>query len=61
MGADREEPQKALEPGAEAKRKRFRIVKLEERIAPKQPATKGPHRNTHKCPSIVIYSCWCPW
>ncbi len=37
----REEPQKALEPGAEPKRNRFRIVKLEDRIAP----SKGGNTN----------------
>ncbi len=31
----RREEQKALEPSAEQKPRRFRIVKLEERIAPK--------------------------
>jgi hypothetical protein len=34
MEPHREEQQKALEPGATPKPKRFRIVKLEERIAP---------------------------
>ena len=39
-----EEPKKALEPGAAQKPNRFRIVKLEERIAP----AKGG-KATHKC------------
>ena len=34
MEPHREEPQKAPPPGAEQRPKRFRIVKLEERIAP---------------------------
>jgi hypothetical protein len=38
----REEQPKAPEPGAEPKPKRFRIVKLEERIAPRQ----GPKPKT---------------
>jgi len=34
MEPDRDEEQKALQPSDEPKLKRFRIVKLEERIAP---------------------------
>ncbi len=34
MEPRREEPQRAPPPGAERKPKRFRIVKLEDRIAP---------------------------
>jgi hypothetical protein len=37
MEPHREEEPKALEPGARLKPKRFRIVKLEERIAPTWP------------------------
>ena len=48
MEPRREESQKALEPSAEPKRKRFRIVKLEERIAPK----KGG-KGTNNCPPPV--------
>lgn len=36
MEPDREEQQKALEPSAAQKPKRFRIIKLEERIAPRK-------------------------
>jgi hypothetical protein len=48
MQPHREEPQKALPPGAEQRPKHFRIVKLEERIAPSQG--KGPtNGNTCGC------------
>jgi hypothetical protein len=40
-----EESSKALEPGAAQKPRRFRIVKLEERIAPKMGG-----KGTHNCP-----------
>jgi len=40
-----EENQKAPQPGAEPKRRRFRIVKLEERIAPGQ----GGNRTNNTC------------
>jgi hypothetical protein len=43
MEPRREESQKALEPGAAQKPKRFRIVKLEERIAPKKGGNGGTH------------------
>ncbi len=39
MEPHREEQQRALEPSAERNPKRFRIVKLEERIAPGQGGT----------------------
>jgi hypothetical protein len=45
MEPHREEPQKAPPPGAEPRPKRFRIVKLEERIAPR----KGGTINAHSC------------
>ncbi len=52
MEADREELPKVLAPGAERKPKRFRIVKLEERIA---PSSGGGSKNcTNKC-----YTGWC--
>ncbi len=62
MAPDREEPQKALEPSAEPKQKRFRIVKLEERIAP----SKGGNVTRHKCAVTVactqtcVYTCTLP-
>jgi hypothetical protein len=46
MEPHREEPQRALQPGAEQKPKRFRIVKLEERIA---PSNGGTHGNKYTC------------
>jgi hypothetical protein len=52
MEPHREKPQKAPEPGAEQKPKRFRIVKLEERIAPGQ---NGASR--HRCPSAGVTMC----
>ncbi len=64
MEPDREELQKALEPGAAAKRKRFRIVKLEERIAPTRTLTKGHQcytqgACTNKCSARS--TCWCSY
>ncbi len=47
MGPHREESQRAPPPGAEPKPKRFRIVKLEERIAP------GAHGNGSNGPHCV--------
>ncbi len=49
MEPHREEPQKASDAKVEQKPKRFRIVKLEERIAP----SKGGNQ-THKCPRTVV-------
>jgi len=44
------EEQKALGPGAEQKPRRFRIIKLEDRIAPaKGGGTNGANCYTHKC------------
>lgn len=40
-----EESQKLLESGAAQKPRRFRVVKLEERIAP-----KAGRKGTHNCP-----------
>ena len=48
MEPHREEAQRAPPPGAEPKPKRFRIVTLEERIAP----SKGGH-GTNNCPASV--------
>ncbi len=59
----RREEEKALQPGAGQKPRRFRIVKLEERIAP----AKGGNRTnncvlTLQCPSFKHCSddltCW---
>jgi hypothetical protein len=55
MEPHREEQSKALEPGAEPKPKRFRIVKLEERIAP-QTGGNGTH---HYCSTMAYVSCNC--
>ncbi len=52
MEPHREDQPKALEPRAERKPKRFRIVKLEERIAP----SKGGHGTNNVCGTMV-----CPW
>jgi hypothetical protein len=59
MEPHREEQSKALELGAEPKPKRFRIVKLEERIAPSRGG--GTHANTcANCPSQgCTWSCTC--
>ncbi len=50
-----EEQQKALGSGAEQKPRRFRIVKLEERIA---PAKGGNGHNTH--PGTCACTYWGP-
>jgi hypothetical protein len=47
----REEP-KAPEASAGGKPKRFRIVKLEERIAPSKGGNVPGGGNTHKCGSL---------
>jgi hypothetical protein len=54
MEPHREEQPKALEPSAGPKPKRFRIVKLEERIAPSKGG--GGTRN-HQC--VSGYTCAC--
>jgi hypothetical protein len=58
-----EEQPEALEPSATLKPKRFRIVKLEERIAPGHKYTAngptcGPYPDTYAC-----YTTWnaCNW
>jgi hypothetical protein len=55
MEPHREEPQRAPPPGAEPKPKRFRIVKLEERIAP----SKGGNgtNNTCACGTVNVPTC----
>jgi hypothetical protein len=51
MEPHREDQPKALEPSAEPKPKRFRIVKLEERIAPTQGGR--PTWDVRTCPTYV--------
>ncbi len=46
MEPDREVQRKALEPSAEPKPKRFRLIRLEERIAPQKG---GGGKGTHAC------------
>jgi hypothetical protein len=55
MEPQREDESKALEPGAEPKRRRFRIVKLEERIAP----DKGGGGTHNTCGAVCSASCVC--
>jgi hypothetical protein len=55
MEPHREEQQKALEPSAEPKPKRFRIVKLEERIAP----SKGGNGTNHSCGAWTCANTYC--
>jgi hypothetical protein len=54
METRREEPPKALESGATPKPKRFRIVKLEERIAP----SKGGQGTHNGCTPTGTCSCY---
>lgn len=49
MQPNREDQQKSLESNGEKRPNRFRIIKLEERIAP----NKGGNTNKHGCPSVV--------
>jgi hypothetical protein len=57
MKPARDEPKNTPEPGAKPKPKRFRIVKLEERIAP----SKGGKGTNNGCYSghTCAYSCPC--
>jgi hypothetical protein len=57
MEPRREELQKALKPNAEQKPNRFRIVKLEDRIAPAKGGN-GNHGQTHG-PSCACWTVWC--
>ncbi len=53
MEPRREEPQKALGPSAAQKPKRFRVIKLEDRIAPSNAAGRGTgHGGTRHCPTV---------
>ena len=61
MEPHRENQKKALEASAKPKRKRFRIVKLEERIAPKRGG-----KGTKNCPLPTNWGCFtqsfdCQW
>jgi hypothetical protein len=72
MEPRREESQKALEPSAAQKPKRFRIVKLEERIAPRRGGNGtnngcgggGTHGGATACgvtcPTYLQTLCGCP-
>jgi hypothetical protein len=54
MEPRREEQQKALAPSAGQKPKRFRIVKLEERIAPSKAGGTGTGAGgTRHCPTVA--------
>jgi hypothetical protein len=53
MEPHREDQSKALEPGATPKPNRFRIVKLEDRIAPSKGG--GTHANT--CATCATCGC----
>jgi hypothetical protein len=55
MEPHREEQNKAPEPSAERKPKRFRIVKLEERIAPKKGG-RGTN-NSCACGTVDVPTC----
>ncbi len=57
MEPHREEQNRAPPPGAEPKPKRFRIVKLEERIAPKHG--KPTYNGGLTCQTGGNYSCGC--
>ena len=56
MEPRREEQQKAPAPGAGQKPKRFRIVKLEERVAPSKGGN-GPHHTRVSC-TLYLQCCW---
>jgi hypothetical protein len=58
MEPHREEQPKAPEPGAEPKPKRFRIVKLEERIAPKHPPNRTAAPPCQYSASLCVGPCW---
>ncbi len=57
MEPHREEDQKTLEPSASPKPKRFRIVKLEERIAPGHGATDKHYGCTGPCSPTIAEGC----
>jgi hypothetical protein len=53
MELRREEKTKTPQPGAEPKPRRFRIVKLEERIAP----NRGGHGSNNTCAGYTCVTC----
>jgi hypothetical protein len=55
MEPRREEQQKAPQPGAQRKPRRFRIVKLEERIAP----SKGGNGTNNSCGAYTCQGVSC--
>jgi hypothetical protein len=57
MEPHREERQEAPEPGAERKPRRFRIVRLEERIAPKRGGT-GTNNGCNNATNVTICQCY---
>jgi hypothetical protein len=57
MGPHCEEPEKALPPSAEQKPKRFRIVKLEERIAPSNKGGNTAHNKSCACMTYGWSNC----
>jgi hypothetical protein len=57
MEPRREEP-KAPKPRPEEKRKRFRVIKLEERIAPGKGNSVGKNCATYTC--LCSYNCTGP-
>ncbi len=57
MEPRREEQQKKPEPGGEPKFKRFRIIKLEERIAPSNGGKGGTQGNKKTCGCTDITIC----
>jgi hypothetical protein len=67
MEPHREEPQKAPEPSAEQRPKRFRLVKLEERVAPstggrlfltREVTGCGCNASNYTCHAVCTRNCW---
>ena len=52
--SERTPPEQPRPPEPPGPRKRFRIQRLEERIAPK----KGRDKNTHACPDTFVQCTW---
>jgi hypothetical protein len=62
MEPNREEQKQAMAPGAEQKPKRFRIVKLEERIAPSQgKGNTGNCYHSRRTDCCWFYTINCPY
>jgi hypothetical protein len=55
-----EESQRVLQASTEQKPKRFRIVKLEERIAPKKGGN-GTNNGCYTGHTCACPSAWCSW